>query len=104
MPEFTLTEVFPSGKFTLTDNDSGTFTISEVQTKTLTLGEVVLTYEEGNHNHDTRYYTETETDTLLSGKSDTGHTHTESEITDLDKYTQSEVEALIAAVNPYIDV
>jgi len=38
------------------------------------------------HTHDDRYYTETETDTLLSGKSATGHTHddryfTESEIT-----------------------
>ena len=27
------------------------------------------------HTHDDRYYTETESDTLLSGKSDTGHTH-----------------------------
>ncbi len=27
------------------------------------------------HNHDSRYYTEEETDSLLSGKSDTSHTH-----------------------------
>ena len=27
------------------------------------------------HTHDDRYYTETEIDTKLSGKSDTGHTH-----------------------------
>lgn len=36
------------------------------------------------HTHDDRYYTESEVDTALAGKSDTGHTHTESEITDLD--------------------
>lgn len=44
------------------------------------------------HNHDSRYFTETEittnyytktsTDSLLSGKSDTGHTHTLANITD----------------------
>lgn len=28
-----------------------------------------------SHNHDSRYYTESEIDTKLSGKSDTGHTH-----------------------------
>ena len=38
------------------------------------------------HNHDDRYYTESEVDTKLSGKSDTGHTHddryfTETEVT-----------------------
>ena len=36
----------------------------------------------GNHTHDDRYYTETEVNTKLSGKSDTGHTHTKSQITD----------------------
>ena len=36
----------------------------------------------GNHTHDDIYYTETEVDTKLSGKSDTGHTHTKSQITD----------------------
>ena len=40
------------------------------------------------HDHDDRYYTESEIDTLLGGKSNTGHNHndiyyTESEITDL---------------------
>lgn len=35
-----------------------------------------------DHNHDDRYYTESEVDTKLSGKSDTGHTHTKSQITD----------------------
>ena len=36
----------------------------------------------GTHTHDDIYYTETEVDTKLSGKSDTGHTHTKSQITD----------------------
>lgn len=54
---------------------------------------------------DNRYYTETEVDNLnttlsgnlqtnIDGKSDTGHTHIESDVTDLDKYTQAEVDAL----------
>lgn len=39
----------------------------------------------GSHNHDSRYYTETEMDTKLSGKSDTSHTH------DGRYYTESEM-------------
>lgn len=34
------------------------------------------------HNHDDRYYTETEVDTKLGGKANTTHNHTKSEITD----------------------
>lgn len=45
------------------------------------------------HTHDDRYYTESETDTLLTGKANTAHTHTHTDITDFD----SEVNALIAA-------
>ena len=47
-----------------------------------------------SHNHveaditDLDKYTESEVDTLLSGKSDTGHTHTESDITDLGSYLE----------------
>lgn len=43
------------------------------------------------HNHDSRYYTETEVDSFLSGKSDTGHTHAHSALTGLtsgDDHTQ----------------
>jgi len=32
-------------------------------------------YAAASHSHDSDYYTESETDTLLGGKSDTGHTH-----------------------------
>lgn len=35
-----------------------------------------------DHNHDDRYYTESEVDAKLSGKADKSHTHTKSEITD----------------------
>ena len=62
------------------------------------------------HDHDDRYYTETETDTLLAGKSSTGHEHddryyTESEMDTLlggkrdvsDSYTKNEVDTLLSA-------
>lgn len=42
------------------------------------------------HNHDDRYYTESETDILLSGKSDTGHNH------DDRYYTETEVDTALA--------
>lgn len=37
---------------------------------------------------------------LSDARTPTSHTHTESQITDLDKYTQAEVDALIAAISP----
>lgn len=39
--------------------------------------------------YDSRYYTETETDALLAGKSNTGHTHTASAITDFTAAVQT---------------
>lgn len=39
--------------------------------------------ETGLHIHDLRYYTETETDAFLAGKSDTGHTHAIADVTGL---------------------
>lgn len=45
------------------------------------------------HTHDDRYYTESESDSLLSGKADTAHTHVHTDITDFD----AEVNALISA-------
>jgi hypothetical protein len=69
-------------------------------------GGVDITVSAGDHNHDDRYYTETEVDTIsgtlqtnIDGKDDIGHTHTESDITDLDKYTQAEVDATILTVS-----
>lgn len=37
----------------------------------------------GNHDHDDRYYTETEIDGKLSGKANSSHTHTASQVTGL---------------------
>lgn len=37
----------------------------------------------GNHDHDDRYYTETEIDGKLEGKADASHTHNASDISDL---------------------
>lgn len=39
------------------------------------------TFTPSSHNHDDRYYTESEVDSKLSGKSNTGHNHAWSEIT-----------------------
>ena len=58
---------------------------TETETTTLLAGK-----SDTSHNHDSRYYTETEVDTLLTGKSDTSHNH------DARYYTESEVDALIA--------
>lgn len=48
------------------------------------------TFPPSTHNHDDRYYTESETDTLLSGKSNTGHNH------DDRYYTETEVNTALA--------
>ena len=39
-------------------------------------------YTPSSHTHDDRYYTETEMDSKLSGKANSSHTHTKSQITD----------------------
>jgi hypothetical protein len=41
-------------------------------------------------------YTQSEVNSLLSGKANSSHGHTESDLTDLDKYSQSEVDSLLA--------
>lgn len=53
------------------------------------------------HTHDDRYYTESETDTLLAGKSDTGHNHDSAysatgHTHDDRYYTESEVNTLLS--------
>lgn len=40
------------------------------------------TYTPSSHTHDDRYYTESEIDSKLSGKANSSHTHTKSQITD----------------------
>ncbi len=42
------------------------------------------TFPPSSHTHDDRYYTESEIDSALNGKSNTGHTHTKSNITNFE--------------------
>lgn len=54
----------------------------------------------------TKGYTDTISGTLqtdINGKSDTGHSHTESDVTDLDKYTQAEVDTISGSLSSEID-
>jgi len=49
------------------------------------------------HDHDDRYYTDAETDTLLGGKADTSHTHTASAVTDFAEAVDDRVAVLLTA-------
>lgn len=79
--------------------------ISDVNATDLTDGgQTTLHHHDGRYYTETeldagqldgRYYTESEVDTFLNDKANATHTHTESDITDLDKYTQAEVDALL---------
>jgi hypothetical protein len=51
------------------------------------------------HNHDDRYYQESEVDTLLAGKAASSHTHVEADITDLDKYSVADANATFAPIS-----
>lgn len=59
---------------------------------------------EVGHTHDDRYYTETETNTLLSGKSDTGHTHTIANITNLQTTLDGKIDAVPIEIGNAIDL
>lgn len=48
-------------------------------------------YATSSHNHNDSYYTKTELDTKLNGKSNIGHTHTIANITDLGTATSSTI-------------
>ena len=48
-------------------------------------------------------YTKTEVDGSLNTKSDIGHTHVEADITELDKYTQNEVDIAIAPKVEFVE-
>ncbi len=63
--------------------------ITDLQSYALSNHNHDLDYADINHTHDDRYYTETETNALLSGKSDTTHNH------DSSYYTETEVDTLL---------
>lgn len=72
------------------------------------LTNVPTTFTPSTHDHDSRYYTETEINNMLTGKSNTDHTHTFLSITDkpntlsgfgiTDAYTKLEVDNKISAL------
>lgn len=61
------------------DIKSGTFDIARIPT-----GTTSSTVAAGDHLHDDRYYTETEVNTLLSGKANSSHTHTAGDLPNLE--------------------
>ena len=100
--------IFPSGRVGVA---TGTFdlnqitnvlSVSELTTtnKTITGAINELNTEIGSHNHNDLYYTETEVDTkleavntLISGKADSGHIHSISEVTNLQTTLDGKVPA-----------
>lgn len=80
---------------TSTSTDSS---LSAAMGKSLSDSITSLNSSLASHTHDGRYYTESEVNNLLANKSNTGHTHTKSQITDFahnhdDRYyTESEID------------
>jgi hypothetical protein len=68
-PQYAFRNTSPT--ITLAGDATGSVTLTDLGNGTLTLAVV-----DDSHTHDSRYYTETEVNNLLSGKSDTSHNHT----------------------------
>ncbi len=69
-----------------TSNTSNPHNTTASQVGAYTTGQtdaLLLGKSNTGHTHDDRYYTETETNNLLLGKSNTGHTHSISDVTNL---------------------
>jgi len=77
----------PDPTITLSGDVSGSGTLTD-------LGDVTInvTVANDSHTHDTRYYTKTELDSSLAGKSDVGHNH------DDRYYTESEIDVKLAGL------
>ena len=72
-----------SGFYKIAVNNEGHVTGTTNVAKSDITGLIGGTPSLEGHTHDDRYYTETEVNTKLATKSNTGHTHTKSKITDL---------------------
>jgi len=55
-----------------------------------------LNTHKASSDHDSRYYTESEVNTFLSGKSDVGHNHDSSYYTQSQTYTKAEIDTALA--------
>ena len=65
-------------------HDDRYYTETEIDGKIQTINTALSGKAASDHTHDDRYYTETEIDNKLSEKSNTGHSHVQSDITGLD--------------------
>lgn len=79
-----------SGFYKIAVNNEGHVTGTTTVGKSDITGLIGGTPSLEGHTHDDRYYTETEVNTKLATKSDTGHTHTKSEITDLATWARAD--------------
>lgn len=79
-----------SGFYKFAVNNEGHVTGTTNVTKSDITGLIGGTPSLKGHTHDDRYYTETEVNTKLATKSNTGHTHTKSEITDLATWARAD--------------
>lgn len=82
---------------TIASHSDTTATGAELETLTNTSNADSLhshNYAAASHNHDSRYYTESEVNSLLAGKANVSHTH------DSRYYTESEIDTKLAAYLP----
>ena len=79
-----------SGFYKIAVNNEGHVTGTTDVAKSDITGLIGGTPSLEGHTHDDRYYTETEVNTKLATKSNTGHTHTKSEITDLATWARAD--------------
>lgn len=79
-----------SGFYKIAVNNEGHVTGTTNVAKSDITGLIGGTPSLEGHTHDDRYYTETEVNTKLKTKSNTGHTHTKSEITDLATWARAD--------------
>ena len=81
-----------SAKTTTYDNTDSGLTSTNVQGAIDEINTELSGKSDTSHNHDDRYYTETEVDSKLSGKSDTSHNHDSSYYKKSELYTKTETD------------